>query len=288
MTSEQAMLSGIRALGRILAPAMATVVLLAAGGCDLIPKRKEAARPETLASPYPAPKLWAVAPFRNESGTTLVDGPALADRLTHQLEDVRGVRTLPVNRVIAAMETEGLSEITSQDQALALAEKIGADGLIVGTVTAWDPYEPPKIGAAIQLYSRSIGPGSASLDPQRVSRATTSDQLPGAILPPQPVAQAGGVFDAANGNVRHDLRRYAHGRAPADSPAGWRRYLLSTDLYSEFVSHQLVRQLLGAERQRLQPSPQGGGSEEPAEQSDAGRSASAGAETDTPATPPTR
>ncbi len=86
---------------------------------------------------------------------------------------------------------------------------------------------------------------------RRLTRAATSDELPGFIVHEAPIAQAGNYYDAANGTVRRNLMAYAYGRAPHDSPAGWRRYLLSIDLYSEFVSHELTREIFDAEWGRL-------------------------------------
>ena len=209
------------------------------------------AMPRMFSSPYPAPKLWAVMPFRNESGTSAVDGVAFADRLAQQLQQVEGVRVLPVNRVIETMASREMGVVDTVGEAMELAGALGVDGLLVGTITAWDPYEPPKIGAAVQLYSRGRGGAMERVDPRRLSRSTRGGALPGAVRHAQPVAEAGGYFDAANGRIRRNLRHYARGRSPLDSPAGWRRYLLDMDLYSEFVSSELMRRLFAAEWDRL-------------------------------------
>ena len=227
-------------------------VALLSAGCGG-PQRP--AMPRMFPSPYPAPKLWAVMPFRDESGTSVVDGAAFADRLTQQLQQVEGIRVLPVNRVIETMTARDLIAVDSAGEAMELAAALGVDGLLVGTITAWDPYEPPKIGAVVQLYSRRRG-GAAAVDSRRLSRSTRGEAaLPGAARFEQPIAEAGGYFDAANGEVRRNLRHYATGRAPIDSPAGWRRYLLNMDLYSEFVNSELMRRLFAAEWDRLTEAP---------------------------------
>jgi len=207
-------------------------------------------RPTTLVSPYPADKLWAVAPLENESGVSLADGLVMADRIAQQLQQVPGIRVMSVNRVIEALEASRLGRITSIHEAEQLMRTLGADGLLVGTITAWDPYDPPKIGLAVDLYRRqAASPGP--VDTRRLTRAATSDELPGLIIHESPIAQSAGYFDAANGDVRQNLTAYAYGRAPSDSPAGWRRYLLSIDLYGEFVAHEVVRDIFSTERRRL-------------------------------------
>ncbi len=254
MTSEKAMLSRAGRGRRSMRATLVLIVVVAAGlaGCRLFEKPIE--RPQALVSPYPADKLWAVAPLRNESGTTLVDSFTVADKLAQQVEQVSGITVLPVNRVLEAMRATGLERIGSVGQAMGLMQTLDADGLIVGTVTAWDPYEPPKIGATVQLYTRRA-PDAAGVDTRALTYAATDDRLPGLIEHDQPTAQASGYFDAANGEVLTRIKAYATGRTPLDSPAGWRAYLLSMDLYTEFVSYELTRRLLDSEWRRMTPAP---------------------------------
>jgi hypothetical protein len=195
-----------------------------------------------------------VLPFRNESGTTLVDGAAFADRLTQQIQQIDGIDVLPVNRVIETIfggNTDVV--IDTVDEIYELINLLEVDGVIVGTVTAWDPYNPPKIGVLAQLYSRQRRDGSMTLDTRRMSTAGSANDLPGLRFHAQPVTQVGSYFDAANGRVLKNLQGYATGRVPTDSPAGWRRYTLSMDLFSEFVSYELMSQFFAAEWDRLNP-----------------------------------
>lgn len=251
MTSEQVKLTAAR-ISRLVVP----IVLLAVAsgtlsGCG----PKKYAQPNELSSPYPDRKLWAVAPFRNESGTTVVDTTVMADKLNQQLSQVRGITLVPVNRVIEAMGALGLKRIESTHDAMELMHVLDTDGLIVGTVSAWDPYEPMKIGATVSLYSRAAHGSSSQVDPRKLRRASTPDGLPGLVVYRQPIAEAGGFYDAANGKVLANLQKYAMGRAPHDSPAGWRRYLLNMDLYAEFVSHELTRGLFYEEWDRMTELP---------------------------------
>lgn len=250
MTSKKAMQSGSPTAARLWL--VLGLGILVGPACTGHPKMDQ---PSSLTSPYPGPKLWAVAPLRNESGTTLVDTVVLADKLTQRLADVPGITMVPVNRVLAAMASLELASINSVGDAMKVSSLIGTDGLIVGTLTAWDPYEPPKVGATIQLISREKLDASSTVDPRQLSSAATGDRLGTAATWNQPVAQASGYFDAANHQVLGDLHNYAVGRTPLESPSGWRRYLLSMDLYTEFVSDELIRRLLESEWQRLHQGP---------------------------------
>jgi len=247
MTSEKAMLK--RCVCAVIGVAMLTLV-----GCSNEPKMDQ---PSVLDSPYPAAKLWAVAPINNESGTTLVDTVVLADKVTQSLHEVRGINIVPVNRVLAAMQKLELGGVNSVADARRLMLALGTDGLIVGTLTAWDPYEPPKIGMTIQLIARQVEAVGGQVDPRQMTAAATGN-TPGHVATyRQPVAQASGYYDAANHETLADVHTYAVGRTPLESPSGWRRYLLSMDLYSEFVSYQLTRQLLEHEWHRLRATPAG-------------------------------
>ena len=246
MTSEKAMLSRMPDPAGCLTIGLLTIVCAMVVGCG--PRIDE---PAVYASPYPAPKLWAVMPFRNESGTTIPDGVRLADKLTQRLQQIDGIDVLPVNRVIEAANATEIGPIDSVGEAISLMQALDVDGLIVGSISAWDPYEPPKIGATIQLYSRRNPGNSSAVDTRSLTYAATDQELPGTTRFDQPVATAGGYFDAANGGVLKRLTAYAEGRSGYESPSGWRAYLINMDLYSEFVSHELMRRLFKAEWERL-------------------------------------
>lgn len=248
MTSKQVMLS-VTVLALIACSWLAC-------GCTL--SRTQQAKP-VLQSPYPDRQVWAVVPLRNESGSMQANGTFMADHLARQLEVTHGLNVLPVNRVLNAMEALELPRITNAHQAMQLQQMLGADGLIVGTITAYDPYDPPKLGIAVELYvDPGTQPGGELIDVRRLSRAST-DEL---SLPRhdasrgQPVNVVSNFFDAADPRVREAMQRYAAKRGGVDKDlVGWRLYRISMDLYMEFVAHAVSEQLLEAERQRITPPP---------------------------------
>ena len=67
--------------------------------------------PTVLSSPVGHRRLWAVAPFSNESGVSTMDPYRIADAFTQQLEQVRGIDTVAVNRVVSAMRSIKLQSI---------------------------------------------------------------------------------------------------------------------------------------------------------------------------------
>ena len=249
---------------RMLAHA-ALAFSLALAGCASTMPREELLAPRVLVAPYQQGRagqpevVFAVAPLRNESGVSLVDPLLVTDALVYQFEQVRGVATVPVNRTIGVMRALGLSSIDSPEQAHALIEAIGVDALVVGSITAYDPYDPPKLGLAIGLFARpgALGtPGGPAADPlsqnpSAMNAATTDAQirLTGASL--EPVAFASEHLDAKSHEVQMAVKAFAQGRSDTVSALGWRRYLASMPLYADFASYRLAERLIESERLRL-------------------------------------
>lgn len=251
MTSEKAMLI--------------VVALVGAGGCSVV-----SPQPEPLVSPYDSTRLMAVAPLINESGTTHADGLLLADLLAQQLEQATRVDVLPVNRTLAAMEAAGLARLAGPGDAVQLLRLLGADYLVVGTITAYDPYDPPRLGVALELYGNPRArAGAGGPDPRGLARAAAGPQTQAFVRSGgEPLTRLSAFFDAASPDVRAALGRYADRRGVDMNDRGWRRhwplrsaaerqserlYRIRMDLYSEFVSYEMCWRLLAAEWRRVAP-----------------------------------
>ena len=249
MTSAQLMPSGNDrgSLSRVAWLAAVVLVGGLAGGCG-----RKLKQPDVLTSPYPGVRLWAVAPLANESGVSAVDAYRVADLFTQQVQQVDGINTVPVNRVVLAMRHAGLEAVGSSADAMQLIQLLEVDALVVGTVTAWDPYPPPTLGMAVLLFARS-GDRTSGVDPRELVRATSGDVAPGEIGPPGAIAQAAGVFDGRNNETLAWIEAFATGRIEPDEPFGADVYLMDMELYTQFVSYRLIHDLLGFEQRRLTP-----------------------------------
>jgi hypothetical protein len=121
----------------------------------------------------------------------------------------------------------------------------------VPTVTAYDPYNPPKLGASLHLFRK---PGSyarpANVDPRELVRRASPPREQSVPSRQADSAQAVGVYDAANGSVREALFAYAKGRHDPLGPMGAGEYLASMDRFAGFVYHDLTDDLLRAVRSR--------------------------------------
>ncbi len=239
------------------------VALLLLGGCDS-PKRGA----DPLVGPYPARRVWAIVPLRNESGSLEVNSDVLADHFVRQLQNATNIDVLAVNRTLEAMEGLHMDAVKSVSDAMKLMATLDADGLVVGTITAYDPYDPPKIGITVELYQSPRLERERTLDTRKLMDATTEAAPSPANRAHQPVSVVSGFFDAADADVRHQMQRYAYDRGatnkkdsqlfenPLEGPdPDWRLYRISTDLYCEFVTYVMSWRLLHAESIRLAPPP---------------------------------
>ena len=233
-------------------PAMLAAVLAICLSACTAPEKLQP--PVALTSPYALSQVWAVAPLVNESGVSTVRTDRVSDFLIEQIEQVHGINAIPLNRVIAAMRRLQIRSISTPMEANSLMNALGVDGLIVGTVTAYDPYPPLKFGGAIQLYHRESPMAMSAIDPVKVTRAPTELAAPAAMSQFAPVAQATGVFDASNHQTLAWLDEYATGRTEPNSAYGPRIYLVDMELYTQFVAFRLLHDLLDSERTRLTPA----------------------------------
>lgn len=230
--------------------------LLALAGCST--PAPELTAPQITAAPYETAQgevVLAVAPLRNESGTTAIDPLSLGDKVVAAAEEIRGVRCLPLNRTLETMRALRLQGVATPGDVAALASAMGVDGVLVGTITAYDPYTP-AIGLSLVLWAR---PGSAieggqavgGIDP-RALQSAVSEAAPGRGRRPNgAVASASEHLDAKNHQVLMDVRTYALGRHDPNGAMNWRRYTASMPLYEEFAASFMVSRLMQQEWIRL-------------------------------------
>jgi len=247
-----------------------TLMLVWLGGCTWL---KPVRVPDQMASPYQERQIWAVAPLRNETGSQLVNTYAMADKISHSLENVANVDVLPVNRTLAAMQSLKLNQLRNHADVMHLLRTLDVDALVVGTMSAYNPYDPPKIGLQLELYVRSRREDQ-NINLRDLSRAATSGDVQIAV-PKQlrPISVVSAYLDASDPAVNQRLRAYARSRGQEshDIPrwrakaishgivkpddGDWRLYRISMDLYAEFVSYEMCRRLVRAESNRLASVP---------------------------------
>ena len=194
-------------------------------------------------APRYGPRSVAVAPCVNLSGQSQPDALLQADLVYQELQQVRGLTAVPVNRVVQVMSGLGLRSIESTEQAWAICDAIGVDALLLPTITAFDPYDPPKFGGSMQLFVRKATTREGKIDPRMLSRRAT-----GGEVQPGPAnadfIQEAEMFDAAAGSTRDRVEAYARGRSDPAGALGVKEYYLNMDKYAAFAWHALIEDAL--------------------------------------------
>jgi hypothetical protein len=230
----------------IIATGILLAVLAWAGGCQqTLPPPKPYGTEMQLYVPGKQQVVWAVAPAINLSGQSHVDALLQADLVFAELQQVHGVTAIPVNRVVEIYARLHIEKVESPEQASLVCDLLGCDALVVPTVTAFDPYDPPKLGASLQLFRK---PGRfmrpPAVDLQKLDRAAQEPPVDPMNVSPDAMVQVVGMFDASDGSVRDSVKKYAQGRNDPQGPFGDQEFMESMDRYCGFVYHQLLADLL--------------------------------------------
>lgn len=108
----------------------------------------------TVKNPIPEMTVIAVTPFRNltQEPSSVVDGRRFALAYYSELQKTKGFQVIPVGVVETAILQNQLDMNDSRD-VLALSEILHADAVVVGAITDYSPYYPPRIGMQVDWYS---------------------------------------------------------------------------------------------------------------------------------------
>lgn len=238
-----------------LSAALMGAALASLMGCQTTGIRQNPGKPRVLSSPYPAqPITVAVAPPLNESGFSKVDVLRVSDALVNQVQEVPGLMALPTNRVLRTMESLGLHEVSTPTDARTLARALGADIILVTSITSWEPYEPFEIGfnaAVFAVTDRAYASAPNVLDPRLIRSASSDASMTYTGANSGPDAIASIHLNGADADVRALVARYAQGRHDPQSALGSVRYLKAMRYYTQFAAYHLVDLVLAAERQRV-------------------------------------
>ncbi|WP_442482719.1 hypothetical protein [Aeoliella sp. SH292] len=135
---------------------LASLFLLAGltTGCSiLIP---DVATMPVVHNPFPQLSRVAVAPFFNLSDEPTVNGRDFALAYYAELQSVPGYEVVPLGVVEEAMIRERIN-LSDPAEARRLAQVLGVDAVVVGAVTDYTPYYPPRCGLRVEWYAANPG-----------------------------------------------------------------------------------------------------------------------------------
>jgi hypothetical protein len=129
------------------------LVFLMLGGCAFLPQIYH--QPQ-LHNPFPQLSKIAVAPFFNLSHEPTLDGRKVAIAYFNELQAVPGFEVVPVGVVETAMQEQGI-ELNGPSDARRLAQLLKVDALVIGSVTDYSSYYPPRMAMEVRWYAANPG-----------------------------------------------------------------------------------------------------------------------------------
>ncbi|QDU30226.1 hypothetical protein ETAA8_53450 [Anatilimnocola aggregata] len=133
--------------------AVIAITALLCTGCAAIPDRH--VHP-VYHNPFPQLHRIAILPFFNQSKEPTVDGDELAIAYYNELQNIPGFEVMPVGVSRRFLQASKLQPRTSADFQ-ELARLMHVDAIIVGSVTEYSPYYPPRIGLSVDWYAANPG-----------------------------------------------------------------------------------------------------------------------------------
>jgi hypothetical protein len=185
-----------------------------------------------------------VAPALDFTDRGGFDEDRFAEAMGIELALVQGIRVVPVGRVRSALLSGGHHRVESPSHAVEVAEKVGADAVLVFSISVYDPFDPPKIVISAELYK---GPGHD----RRKGVDTPADAASDQALSDKgddadsPLAQTQRIFDTTDVTVLADVKEFAKSRSVPGSALGWRRFLVNQQDFIKYCCNATVRSLVG-------------------------------------------
>jgi hypothetical protein len=132
---------------------LAVILTLSLSGCSLLP---HSARLPTLHNPYPQLSKIAIVPFFNQSSEKTVDGRQFALAYFNELQLIPGYEVVPVGVVEGAIR-DGQLTMRGPADARRLAQNLGVDAVVIGAVTDFCAYYPPRCAMRAEWYAANPG-----------------------------------------------------------------------------------------------------------------------------------
>ncbi|MGE0756639.1 MAG: hypothetical protein AB7F89_28170 [Pirellulaceae bacterium] len=126
-------------------------------GCSAIP---DIVQQPQYHNPFPQLSRVAVLPFYNQSAEATVDSEQVALSYAAELQAIPGYEVVPVGVAKQALFAAGVEPRTGEDFQLlaqAMGRLLGVDAIVVGSITEFSPYYPPRMGLTVRWYAANPG-----------------------------------------------------------------------------------------------------------------------------------
>ncbi|MFO1066742.1 MAG: hypothetical protein U0892_23025 [Pirellulales bacterium] len=123
--------------------------LLLGSGCSLLPDVKH--KPQYY-NPFPQIQTVAVLPFVNQSEEPTLSGERVSLAYIDELQSIPGFEVLPLGAVKAKLQ-EYRGPLASGTDFQTFARELGVDVVVVGSVTDFTSYYPPRMTLKVNWYA---------------------------------------------------------------------------------------------------------------------------------------
>lgn len=129
------------------------ILLLVTSGCSAFP---DVVHQPQFHNPFPQLSRVAVLPFYNQSAEPTVDQDQVALAYYNELQAIPGFEVVPVGVTKQLLIASGIKP-QSAKEFQALARYLDVDAVVVGSVTEFDAYYPPRMGLSVRWYAANPG-----------------------------------------------------------------------------------------------------------------------------------
>lgn len=125
-------------------------------GCSFVPETRQRDR---LHNPFPQLKKVAVLPFFNQSSEPTLDTGLVTQQYYAALQAIPGFEVMPVgvSRAHYVQYSMQYGEPQTGEELQRFAQQIGVEAIVVGSVTDFDAYYPPKLAMTVNWYAANDG-----------------------------------------------------------------------------------------------------------------------------------
>ncbi len=124
-------------------------IAIAGSGCATWP---EMVHEPQVRNPYPELHKIAIAPFFNLSTEPTLDGRACGLAYFNELQQVPGFEVVPIGVTEQTLRTYQLA-LNNGDDVRELAQILEVDAVVIGAVSDYDPFYPPRYTLTTEWYA---------------------------------------------------------------------------------------------------------------------------------------
>ncbi|WP_442507404.1 hypothetical protein SH528x_006322 [Novipirellula sp. SH528] len=133
-----------------------TILAISSLGCSLIPDTRQR---ESLHNPFPQMKRVAVLPFFNQSSEPTLDTELVSESYYAALQAIPGFEVMPIGVTKAQwlQYSATYGEPTTGSDFQRLAKMMDVEAIVVGSVTDFQAYYPPRMAMTVHWYAANEG-----------------------------------------------------------------------------------------------------------------------------------